>query len=202
MILNGKYCYLELLDAQKSQDDLWEEIGKHDDIWEYTLTHSFQNKEDFTTFLKSCETHPSRTYFAIISNNKTVGILSQMDVSKEHKRLEIGGIAFGKSMQKTRVGTEAIYLILKYSFEDLTCNRVEWRCNKLNKPSEKSAARFGFIYEGMLRSHMETKGKIRDTLVFSIIKDEWSLRKRTFENWLSPLNFDENGKEKVKFGDI
>jgi hypothetical protein len=101
-------------------------------------------------------------------------------------------------MQKTRVGTEAVYFLLKHTFEDLQFNRAEWRCNKLNEASKKSALSFSFTFEGCLRNYMETKGTIRDTLVFSVIKDEWEEIKKALENWLLPNNFDVDGNEKVK----
>jgi RimJ/RimL family protein N-acetyltransferase len=46
-------------------------------------------------------------------------------------------------MQKTRVGTEAVYLLLKHTVEDLQFNRAEWRCNKL----KQSALRFRLTFE-------------------------------------------------------
>jgi RimJ/RimL family protein N-acetyltransferase len=198
MIFVGNYCTLEPLVATKHLDDLWKEAGMHEDIWKYKLI-DFKEKQGFAKFLTECEQHKTRQFFTIIVGKIAVGALALMDISEEHKRLEIGAIFFGKSIQKTRIGTEAVYLLLKHSFESLNLNRVEWHCNKLNEASKKSALRFGFIYEGMLRSHMISKNTIRDTLVFSIIKEEWQGIKTAFEKWLLSTNFDENGIERAKF---
>lgn len=207
MIFVGNYCRLEPLNATKHLDDLWEEAGRHEDVWKYIhlpsiTSFGFKEKQEFAEFLKQCEQHPSRTFFAVMVGEKALGGLALMDASEEHKRLETGAIFFGKSMQKTRIGTESIYLLLKHSFESLNLNRVEWRCNKLNEASKKSALRFGFVYEGMLRSHMISKNTIRDTLVYSIIKEEWEDIKTALEKWLSASNFDENGGEIVKLKDF
>jgi hypothetical protein len=67
----------------------------------------------------------------------------------------------------------------------------------LNAPSRRAAARFGFTFEGLFRSHMIVKGRSRDTAWFSIIEDEWPARKAAFEFWLAPENFDAIGRQKV-----
>ena len=83
------------------------------------------------------------------------------------------------------------------AFEDLGYRRYEWKCNPLNAPSRRAAERYGFVYEGTFRSHMIVKGRSRDTAWFSITEDEWPARKRAFETWLDPANFDAEGRQKV-----
>jgi len=84
---------------------------------------------------------------------------------------------------------------MHYSFETLGYRRFEWKCNNDNAPSRSAAARFGFTFEGVFRQHMIVKGRNRDTAWFSIIDSEWPERKKAFETWLSPDNFDENGRQ-------
>jgi RimJ/RimL family protein N-acetyltransferase len=82
-----------------------------------------------------------------------------------------------------------------YAFEQLGYRRVEWKCDSLNEPSRKAAARFGFTYEGRFRQHMVTKDRNRDTDWFSMLDSEWpSIRARN-ERWLDPGNFDEQGQQ-------
>ena len=50
--------------------------------------------------------------------------------------------------------------------------------------------RYGFAFEGILRQHKIAKGRNRDTAYFSMLDSEWPTRKRNFERWLSPENFD------------
>ena len=43
---------------------------------------------------------------------------------------------------------------------------------------------------------MVVKGRNRDTAWFSITDGEWPVRRAAFEAWLSPENFDENGRQR------
>ena len=88
-----------------------------------------------------------------------------------------------------------MYLMARYVFETLGYRRYEWKCNALNAPSRKAALRFGFTFEGVFRQHMIVKGRNRDTAWFSMLDGEWPARKRAFEAWLDPSNFDSAGRQ-------
>jgi RimJ/RimL family protein N-acetyltransferase len=200
VILTGKYVKLEPLNTMKHGEELWHEAGKDDNLWKYLTSGSFERREDFIEWLQMSEQQPSRTYYTCTDKNKgnALGALSLMDFNLEHGRLEIGGIFFGKNLQKTRLATESIFLLLNYSFESLRMRRVEWRCNSLNEASRNASKRFGFTFEGKMRSHMVTKGASRDTLLFSMIQDEWANAKKGFIEWLNEDNFDENEIQKKR----
>ncbi len=86
-----------------------------------------------------------------------------------------------------------MYLMARHVFDDLGYRRYEWKCNALNEPSRRAALRLGFTFEGIFRQHMVVKGQNRDTAWFSMLDTEWPARKRAFEAWLDPGNFDEAG---------
>ena len=196
--LKGNFITLEPLSVDKHGDDLWSEVGKDEGIWKYLFNGPFESKQDFLNWLKKAEENPSRVYYTCINQKqKALGSLSFMDINPEHGRLEIGGIFFGKSLQRTTMSTESIFLLMQYAFDELGYRRVEWKCNSLNEPSKMATERFGFTLEGTLRNHMVTKGKNRDTLVFSCINEEWPQIKNAFEEWLNPENFTENGIQKT-----
>jgi hypothetical protein len=82
-------------------------------------------------------------------------------------------------------------------FETLGYRRYEWKCDALNAASRRAALRYGFVYEGTFRQHVIAKGRNRDVAWFSVLDSEWPLRKRNFEHWLNPENFDAQGVQKV-----
>ena len=90
----------------------------------------------------------------------------------------------------------------RYVFEELGYRRYEWKCNALNERSRRAALRFGFQFEGVFRQHMIVKGRNRDTAWFSMLDCEWPERKRSFEQWLSPANFDEAGRQKISLSSL
>ena len=115
--------------------------------------------------------------FAIIdkSMNKVVGSTRYMKANLANKRLEIGFTFLGKTWQKTKINTETKYLLLTYAFENLGLNRVELITDYLNSNSRNAILRLGAKEEGILRSHMVMpNGRIRDSVLYSIVKHEWT----------------------------
>jgi len=130
-------------------------------------------------------------------DGKAKGHLHIMEIRPAHGVFEIGAITYSPSLQRTRVATEATYLVGDYGFS-LGYRRYEWKCNNRNEPSKRAALRFGFAYEGLFRQHMVVRRQNRDTAWFSIIDGEWPARKAAFERWLAPENFDKDGRQKMK----
>jgi hypothetical protein len=62
--------------------------------------------------------------------------------------------------------------------------------------------RLGFTYEGLFRQHMIVKGRNRDTAWYAMLDSEWPARKRAFEQWLDPGNFDANGKQRISLSEL
>jgi RimJ/RimL family protein N-acetyltransferase len=109
--------------------------------------------------------------------------------------IEVGGILWGPAIARTRVATEALCLAARHVFDDLGYRRLEWKCNDRNLPSRRAAARFGFRFEGVFRQHMVVKGENRDTAWFAITDADWPAIRDGFDKWLSPDNFDSDGRQ-------
>ena len=125
-----------------------------------------------------------------------------MRITPDMGVIEVGNIAYAPALQRTPLGTEAQYLIARYAIETLGYRRYEWKCDDRNAASKRAAERFGFRYEGTFRQHMIVKGQNRDTAWFSILDSEWPERKTAFERWLAPENFDRDGRQKKKLGEV
>ena len=139
-------------------------------------------------------------FFAIRDNStgKAVGRQAFHRIEPTHRVIEVGHILYTPGMQRTIGATEAQYLFAAYTFDALGYRRCEWRCDDLNAPPKRAAARFGFKFEGVFRQHMIVKGRNRDTAWFSMLElGEWPTRRATFERWLDPANFDAAGRQKV-----
>jgi len=97
-----------------------------------------------------------------------------LKASFHNKRLEIGSTFLGKSFQETALNTESKLLMLTHAFEVLKLNRVEFLTDYLNVKSRNSILRIGAKEEGIIRNHrVMPDGRVRDTIVFSIIVNEW-----------------------------
>lgn len=115
-----------------------------------------------------------------------VGCTRYANISVPDGRLEIGWTWIGKPWQRSAVNTEAKYLMLRHAFEALGCTRVELKTDGLNQRSRNAILRLGARQDGVLRKHMMTySGRIRDTVYFSILDDEWQGVKTGLEAKLS-----------------
>ncbi|WP_414729476.1 GNAT family N-acetyltransferase [Zhongshania aliphaticivorans] len=114
--------------------------------------------------------------FAIVDkrSGKVVGSSRYMRASPPNKRVEIGFSFIAKSHQKTHINTESKLLMLEHAFENLKVNRVEFVTDFLNQNSRNAILRLGAKQEGILRNHMVmADGRIRDSVVFTMISNEW-----------------------------
>ncbi len=125
-----------------------------------------------------------------------------MEIRPAMRVCEVGHIVYSPALMRTRLGTEAQYLLARYAFETLGYRRYEWKCNALNAPSCRAALRLGFVYEGTFRQRIIAKGRNRDDAWYSMLDGEWPARKAAFERWLAPDNFDADGKQKISLSKL
>jgi RimJ/RimL family protein N-acetyltransferase len=196
--LSGRFGTVVRIDAARHGAELWQAVRGRDDIWDYIPAGPFADAEAFNAYVVACERNKERYFYSVIDgDSRAVGFLALMEIPPAYRVIEVGNIIYGAPLQRTPLGTEAQYLLMRYAFETLRYRRYEWKCSSLNAPSRRAAERFGFTYEGMFRQHMIIKGRTRDTCWFSIIDSEWPERKLAFERWLAPENFDATGRQKV-----
>jgi N-acetyltransferase len=108
-------------------------------------------------------------------NGKVVGSTRYLNIDAANRRLEIGGTWYAASAQRTGVNTECKLLLLSHAFEALDCIAVEFRTDWFNLRSQAAIERLGARREGVLRNHrIMSDGRIRDTVCYSIIRNEWN----------------------------
>jgi len=201
--LNGDSVLLEPLDVARHGEDLFAATAGADSTWDYLPYGPFSDRREFVGWLEQRAPIDDPLTFTIIDReaNAARGLASLMRIVPEHGVIEIGHIWLSPSLQRTRQGTEAIYLMSRYAF-DLGNRRYEWKCNAENTTSRRAAERFGFTFEGVFRQHMVVKGRNRDTAWYSITDAEWPARRAAFEAWLSPQNFNPDGRQRQSLSTI
>jgi RimJ/RimL family protein N-acetyltransferase len=198
VLLKGRYGRLEKLRADH-WSDLWAVFAGHDQVWTYISSDGpFTGADEFSAFIAMRAAAEDPYAYAIIdAQDRAVGYLTLMRINLTHRVIEVGHVLYSPALQRTPLGTETQYLLARYVFETLGYRRYEWKCNSLNAPLRRAALRYGFVYEGTFRQHMIAKGHNRNDAWFSILDSEWPTRKRNFERWLSPDNFDSHGVQKI-----
>ena len=108
------------------------------------------------------------------SSNEVVGTTRFYDIKPNDRGVAIGYTWLSKSAQRTAVNTESKLLMLSHAFDHWQCIRVELLTDVLNEQSRTAILRLGAKEEGILRRPMiMPSGRIRDSVIFSIIKEEW-----------------------------
>jgi RimJ/RimL family protein N-acetyltransferase len=196
--LSGRFGSVERLDAARDAADLWHAFTGHDSIWTYISRHGpFSDQPTFTSWLGERATLSDPYTFTVRDpNGHALGLLALLEIRPAMRVIEVGFVVYSPALQRTALATETQYLLARYIFETLGYRRYEWKCDALNAPSRRAALRFGFVFEGIFRQHMITKGRSRDTAYFSMLDREWPTRKLNFERWLAPENFDAEGRQK------
>ena len=103
-----------------------------------------------------------------------VGTSSYLDVCTPDARLEIGATLYVPAVWGTKVNPDAKRLLLAQGFEALGVGRVQFKTDVRNERSQQAIARLGARYEGTLHRHQRRDdGTIRDSVLFSIIAEDW-----------------------------
>jgi N-acetyltransferase len=103
-----------------------------------------------------------------------VGTSSLGDVDLVNERVHLGWTAYGPPWWATAVNPECKLLLLGHAFDDCGFGRVKIQTDAVNARSQAAIARLGATREGVLRRHQRrADGSFRDTVVFSVLRDEW-----------------------------
>ena len=137
----------------------------------------FDNPQTHNEIINACTTaqkiykdsHPP----LLDADGTLCGVTRFMRMNEAHRRLEIGGTVYAPRVQRTGVNTETKLLLLTHAFETLGCQCVQLRTDWLNHASRRAIERLGAKQDGVLRGHMVMEGRLRDTVVYSILAHEW-----------------------------
>ena len=106
--------------------------------------------------------------------DEIVGSTRFYEISPNDRKCAIGYTWLSQSAQRTPINTECKLLLLGHAFETWRCVRVELITDVLNEQSRAAILRLGAKEEGVLRNHLILpSGRVRDSVFFSIIDEEW-----------------------------
>lgn len=119
------------------------------------------------------------------ASNQPIGMTRYISVDRGNYGVEIGGTWYGKEYRRSAVNTEAKYLLLRHAFEVFACQRVQIQSDVRNERSQRAIERLGAVREGIMRKNKRMPdGHQRNSIMYSIIDDEWPAIKTKLEGWL------------------
>lgn len=178
LTLEGSFVRLEPIRTDHAS--LFWEIAKNDldDIFRW-IPYSMKTPEDFQRLIGKGFDEQERGQSIVLAtverkSGRVIGSTRYMNIDRVNQRVEIGSTWIAPAWQRTAVNTEAKYLMLRHAFEVWNCIRVELKTDALNQKSRNAILRIGAKEEGTLRRHLITwTGRVRDTVYFSILDNEW-----------------------------
>jgi N-acetyltransferase len=191
LTLEGSVVRLE--PVRREHAELFWEIAENDleDIFRW-IPYSMKTPEDFRRLIDTAFGEQERgesIVFATVEQNsgRVIGSTRFMNIDRNNRRVEIGSTWIAPQWQRTGVNTEAKYLMLRHAFETWKCMRVELKTDALNQKSRSAILRIGAKEEGTLRRHLLTwTGRVRDTVYFSVLDNEWPEVKGRLKAKLNP----------------
>ena len=130
----------------------------------------------------------NRQAFAVIdtATNTLIGSTSYHDIMSGILRVEIGHTWYAKSRQRSNVNTLCKLMLMQHAFETLGCAVVGFRVSHMNFASQRAVERLGAKRDGLLRHHAPIRdGKVRDTVMYSMLTAEWPAAKARLEAQLT-----------------
>jgi RimJ/RimL family protein N-acetyltransferase len=117
-----------------------------------------------------------------VTSGAIVGSTRYHDIVVDIDRVEIGYTFYAKQWQRTHVNTACKLLLFQHSFETLGCGVVGLRTDNFNFASQRAIERLGAKKDGVLRRHQRRRdGTVRDSVMYSVLKEEWPDVKRHLE---------------------
>lgn len=174
--LSGRHATLEPL-ALEQEDGVRRAVADGE-LWKlwFTVVPAPDGVREYIERLLAQREGGTAFPFAVRDNasGEIVGSTRYLNIDAGNRRLEIGGTWYAQRMQRTAINTECKLLLLSHAFEQLDCIAVEFRTDWFNKRSQTAIERLGAKRDGVLRNHMiMADGRIRDTVVYTIIQNEW-----------------------------
>ena len=169
---------------EESDFDAFFALAQDEDAWKY-FTLNLANKEHLKKWMDATladKAANTKRPFTIIekTSNKIAGSMSLLNISMHDLRLEIGASWLGKEFRSTDVNRHAKYSLMKYAFDELHFERVEFKTDVLNGRARRGLEKIGGKEEGVFRNHMTMwNNRRRDSVYYSVIKKEWQALKQT-----------------------
>jgi RimJ/RimL family protein N-acetyltransferase len=146
-------------------------------LWEYSLLSAggSDNMKKYMDAAFSARKRGTAYPFIVFDKrtNKYVGSTRFYDYQRQHNTVQLGYTWYCKAAQGTGVNKNCKFLLLQFAFEELGLDRVEFRADNGNERSIAAMKSIGCKVEGVLRSNWVSPTGRRDSIIMSILQDEW-----------------------------
>lgn len=161
------------------------EIIFNDEIWKYMGMY-VRNDQDFENYIQSTLKQKADGIcypFLIIdkTTDSVAGSTRYGYINHGSEKCEIGWTWYGKDFQGTGLNKACKYELLHFGFEQIQFRRIQFSADLENERSQRAIENLGALKEGLFRNnYIDSEGKSRDDVYYSIILEEWKNTKRDY----------------------
>ena len=174
--LEGQTVRLEPL--SEDHTDALSKVAYNEPLWLYTMMR-VSSRSELDAYVRGAlsmaATGTALPFVTVLrSANRVIGSTRFANYDRENRRIEIGWTWVAPQYQRTGANVEAKLLMMTHAFEQLGCNRVEFKTDVLNSKSRNALLGIGATEEGVLRQHVWLwSGRWRDSIYYSVLASEW-----------------------------
>ena len=173
--MTGDGCRAELF-GEQWREQLKAACAEDPDIWPiYSISFDPDHFDQSIDLFSGARNNRTFVLFAknAQGDEELAGMSSFIGIDEGRQCLEIGGTYYRPHLRGTGFNRRIKNMMLGRAF-DCGIRRVEFRVDERNKRSQAAMTKLGAVREGLLRADRITwTGHVRDTVLFSILKDEW-----------------------------
>ncbi|WP_144896907.1 GNAT family N-acetyltransferase [Lutibacter sp. Hel_I_33_5] len=173
MSLCGQIINLRALEPQDL--DFLYQIENNESFWQVSHTQTPFSKYILKQYLENAhldifEAKQLRLVIEEKSSNKSIGMIDLFDFNPQHKRAGIGILIHPDSQQKG-FATEALSLLIEYSFTHLNLHQLYANITSNNTKSIQLFTNQKFKQVGVKKDWIFNKGIYKDEILFQLIHE-------------------------------
>ncbi len=168
--MSGDGCRIEPF-AERHREPLQAACAEDLEIWNI-YSNDF-GPGGFDKSINAYLSKPNGKTFVLFQDPELVGMSSFINIDQERSTLEIGATYYRPKFRGTGINTIIKHLMLSRAFQ-CGAQRIEFRVDTRNVRSQAAMAKLGARKDRLLRKdRMTWTGYQRDTIIYSITKDDW-----------------------------
>ncbi len=172
-VLENRFVRLEPM-SEMHREDLRTACDADPATWTDLYPYSLAGEHFDANWTRFYGAPPAdRMNFAVVVAGRCVGVSSFLTIDAVNASLEVGGTYFAPQVRGGPVNPSAKRLMMAHAFGS-GARRVQYKVDAINARSRAAVLKLGAVQEGVLRQdRVVWTGRIRDTVVFSVLADEW-----------------------------
>jgi len=158
--------------AEAHRDALRAACAEDTDIWRIYASNF--GPPDFDRNFTALLANPGRLGFAVLLDDRLVGMTAYLRIDLPGETLEIGNTYIAPAVRGTGLNRRMKKLMIEHAF---ACHfrRIEFRVDARNERSQAAVRKLGAHREGLLRAERVIwTGHVRDTCLFGLLKSDWT----------------------------